>query len=166
MPAEPAAEPVVDIVATPVFELLTAPAEEPAPEEVVVAEVVEALAEADAVLVDEAGEAIPLATEEAAEILLAADPWFMAGRGVKHCFVPTSGGCTIAGCGHLLRKRTPIQDRDRCSWKPPVVILTARSLLRHGTYEENVIIDIEDLFLIGGVPANPTVNWGADGRPR
>ena len=43
------------------------------------------------------------------------------------------------------------------------MILTERSLLRHGTYEENVIIDIEDLFLIGGVPADPTVNWGADG---
>ena len=72
---------------------------------------VEALAEADAVLVDEAGEAIPLATEEAAEILLLLIHWFMsAGETVKHCFMP-SGGCTPvpAGCGTCSDSDTPIQ---------------------------------------------------------
>jgi len=40
------------------------------------ADIVDTLNESDAVLVDESGEAIPLASEEAAEVLAAADPWF------------------------------------------------------------------------------------------
>ena len=59
----------------------------------VVAEVVEALAEADMVLVDEDGEVVPLASEEAAEIIASADPWFDAGGGVIVGYTTLGGVC-------------------------------------------------------------------------
>ncbi len=81
-PTEAPVEPVVDIVATPVFELPpTEEAELPDPAvetvvEVEVAEVVEALADADLVLVDANNEVVPLASEEAADILSVRDPMY------------------------------------------------------------------------------------------
>ncbi len=70
------------------------PAEEPLAEEDL-SEVVQALAEADAILVDENGEEISLASEEAAETLAATDPYFYSG-GEKYCFVYPGGDCS--GC--------------------------------------------------------------------
>ena len=54
--------------------------DEPAAEAVFV-EVVEVLAAEEAVLVDESGEEIPLASQEAAEALTGGDPWFLANDG-------------------------------------------------------------------------------------
>ena len=69
---EPTDEPAVDptLVETQI----------PAPVETeTVAEVVEALAENNAVLLDENGEPLSLASEEAEEAIAAADPWFASG---------------------------------------------------------------------------------------
>jgi hypothetical protein len=46
-----------------------------------VAQVVEVLAAKDAMLVNDSGEQIPLASQQAAEVLSAGDPWFMANDG-------------------------------------------------------------------------------------
>ena len=165
VPAEPTAEPVVDIVATPVFELPpTAPADLPDPVvdtvvEVDLAEVVEALAEADAVLVDENNAVIPLATEEAAEMLAAADPWFTTTVGAvttRYCFMPT-GGCATAPaiCNHCTESTTPIQtaiDAAESHGDDFDGIITVEP----GNYAGNITINVPGLTLYGN-PADPLV---------
>ena len=80
VPAEPTEEVVVEEV-LPTEEVLpeeTAPVEEAAVEEQI-AEVVQAMEESGTVLVDESGEPIPLASEEAVELLTDPDPWVCTG---------------------------------------------------------------------------------------
>jgi hypothetical protein len=79
----------------------TTPAEEPAAEEesapaeeesLTVPEILEALPEGtDLVVLDEGGDALPLATEEAAEVIAAADPFFYDIGGIKWSFMVTCG---------------------------------------------------------------------------
>ena len=121
---------------------------------------VEAMAEADMVLVDEAGEVVPLASQEAAEVIASADPWFMAGS-TKYCFMPT-GGCVVppSGCESTCTvspTNTPIQDAINAAKTHSDFDGTIN--VGPGIYVENVIIDIENLFLIG----SPSSIIGADG---
>jgi hypothetical protein len=92
-------------------------AEEPAAEEVPAAEdvsdIVEALAEADVVLVDAEGAAISLASEEAAEVLTAPDPWYTY-DGVTYRFFETPADgepdpCASYNPGECFTDDSPIQ---------------------------------------------------------
>jgi hypothetical protein len=54
------------------------------PESTDIAEVVTAIADADATVVDESGNALPMTTTETAEALASADPWFVDGLDATH----------------------------------------------------------------------------------
>ncbi len=94
------------VLTTPVFAQDETPPTEPAPEETPVEEAAplgETLAEAGVEVVDESGEAIPLA----AEALTAGDPWFKVGTTV-YTFLYTGGDCT--GIPNCTITATPLQD--------------------------------------------------------
>ncbi|MBI9047196.1 MAG: right-handed parallel beta-helix repeat-containing protein [Anaerolineaceae bacterium] len=114
--------------------------EQPEPEEFneSVANVVEALAEADAVLVDEDGETIPLASETAVEVLAGADPWYQDTSGDIHSYYgidgclgwekPTTGStCT--------ESTTPIQTAIDAAPENTTLYVEA------GIYEEQININ-------------------------
>ena len=118
--------------------------------EVDIAEIVADLAEADVVLTDETGEEIPLASNEAAEILSNPDPYFTR-WGQKHCYV-SSGSCD-SSCNHCTVSSTPIQDaidnvHDYGLPDGGTIYFEA------GTYYENVIINVANLTLYGD-PGDP-----------
>ena len=76
----PTEEPTQDATEQPAVDPTLVETQIPAPAETeTVAEVVEALAENDAVLVDENGEPLSLVSEEAEEAIATADPWFISG---------------------------------------------------------------------------------------
>jgi hypothetical protein len=125
--------------------------EEPAvetPEESLV-EVVAALAEADVVLVNENNELVSLASEEAAEILIAPDPWFWNGDD-KHCFVPLGGSCITTGtepCTTCTLTSTPIQAAINYAIGD-LVLDNPTIFIEADTYAEIVSIDYQ-VTLIG-----------------
>ena len=153
---EPTAEPVVDIVATPVFELPpTAPAEEPpaeapapAVEEEVVAEVVEALAEVNFVITNEAGETVPLASTEAMEILADPDP-----VGCPSGVTPIWMGGTGVGC---TTNYTSIQ----AAINDAMVTTGWTVYVQPGDYAENVVVSKPNITIFGN-PGNLLIS-GAD----
>ena len=72
-------------------------------------EVVEVLAAQEAVLVDESGDEIPLASQQAAEALTGGDPWFMANDGSGEVIGYTSlfGSCSpLVIIGQLCQRQT------------------------------------------------------------
>lgn len=76
-------------------------------EEVTVAEALEQLPEdTDMVVLDESGEALPLASQKAAEIVVSADPYFYDTNGTKYSFMPIDGCEGIQNC---TESDTPIQ---------------------------------------------------------
>ena len=100
---------------------------EPAVETVVeedLTEVVEAIAETGVVLINEEEEAMPMASEEAVELLSSGDPWFIRNNGTvdeKICYVPATGippctdgsadlSCCAVGCDECHSTGTPMQD--------------------------------------------------------
>jgi hypothetical protein len=126
----PAAEEVV-----PVVEEVIIPAEE---ESLTVPEILEALPEGtDLVVLDESGEALPLATQEAAEVVAAADdPFFW--DGTQYVGYSTTGVCAaqVTACN---TSATPLQaalDAFRDSSTATGSIYVAA-----GTYAANVTID-------------------------
>ncbi len=145
--------------------------EEPAaenPEESLV-EVVAALAEADVVLVDENEEVIPLVSEEAAEILLAPDPWFYDVGGIKKCYVPLGGTCIMDGpnpCIECNPTATPIQDAIDLAPEYSTIYIAA-----HDYSTTTILVDREVVlkgvqdettdFISGDVYIN-TVNLGVN----
>ncbi|MCL4257587.1 MAG: hypothetical protein KJZ53_03545, partial [Anaerolineales bacterium] len=150
----PAEEPAPE--ETPVAE--EAPAEEPAPQETL-ADVVQALSESEAVLVDEEGEPVSLASVEAQEILSAPDPWFEdPGDSTKviayqaDCdeWVPPAG--YTGGVCHV--SSTPIQAAINAA---PA---GAQVHVEHGNFIENVTIN-KGLALLG---ANAGINPNTDTR--
>ncbi len=97
VPTEVATEAATEVatdVATeaPVVEETAEPTEAPVVEEETVADVVDALAEEDLVLFDENGNPLPLASEQTAEALSEADPWFVNGN-VAYAYFATQSAC-------------------------------------------------------------------------
>lgn len=130
------------------------PSEEPPAEECPgesVAEVVEALAENNVVLTDEAGEAIQLATVEAEQAIDLADPWFEYG-GETYRYFQAVGACAAAGytTNCVDGTDTPIQDAidqmnalDATGSEPITLNVEA------GTFAEYFYIDRDNLTLSG-----------------
>ena len=122
-----------------------------------VSDVVQALADTGAVLVDGQGNSIPLTTPEAAAALAGADPWFDAGGGVIVGY-SASGVCS-AGVTECHTSATPMQDAINAAPAGVTVFVEA------GSYNEDVAID-KALILtgLGGMAlANSfTLNSGAD----
>ena len=136
-------EPVLDepVVGVPVVE--EAPVEQAAAEAVVV-EVVEVLAAEEAVLVDESGAEIPLASQEAAEALAGGDPWFLDRNGTGEII----GYTTLTGvCAPLVTEchqvEFPVQaaiDDDRS---------TGQDITIEGKYYEQITIKNKNVNLVG-----------------
>ena len=120
---------------------------------------VQALAEVGAVLVDASGNEVPLASEDAAEILATADPYFTSG-GTKYCFVP-SLPCD-ATCGECTVSATPIQDAVNAAGTHTPTDGTIYVL--PGVYSENVTIAVNNLTLMGD-PGDPTAAGAAVTAP-
>ena len=119
---------------------------------------VAALAGSGSVLTGEDGQAIPLATTQAARALSGTDPWFDAGGGVIVGYSPT--GVCSAGVTECHASSTPIQ----------AAIDDVRSIgrtvfIEQGAYNEDVSIS-KKLVMTGlgsGATANSfTLNGGAD----
>ena len=75
-------------------------------------EVVEVLAAQEAVLVDESGDEIPLASQQAAEALTGGDPWFMANDGSGEVIGYTSlfGSCSpLVSAINCIQVSNPVQ---------------------------------------------------------
>jgi hypothetical protein len=109
--------------------------------------VVEDLADLGAVLLDENQEPVSLTSPEAVEILLAPDPYFVRG-GVTHRFLTDCTGYPIDAFNTCTQTSTPIQDavydvRDNGLPTDSTIYV------EFGTYNENVIITVDDLTLYG-----------------
>ena len=123
--------------------------EEPAAEESVVeeapvveedlSEIVASLSEADVVLVDEVGEVIPLASEEAAEMLTAPDPYIVRG-GTTYQFVTdcTPFGGPSATCDE---SANPIQAALDFAIAGEIIVIEA------GTAPEDIHVSTNNLTL-------------------
>ncbi len=160
----PTSEPVSpeDTEDTPdLLEVIASPLEEsPAIETETVAEVVEALSEADAVLITDAGEPLPLVTEQAAEVIEGSDPYFF--NGVEWVGYSASGICPaiVTVCN---TSSTPFQAAINAASAGSTIYVEA------GTYTEQLIID-HSLIIVGNDSLNtfinaPTVlNAGASGE--
>ncbi|CAG1001721.1 hypothetical protein ANAEL_03015 [Anaerolineales bacterium] len=140
-PVEVEDEPVVDESA--VGESVAQPApEETITEEVTIPEILEQLPEDTAlVVVDEEGEALPLVSTEAAEVLAAPDPYFTAG-GTTYRFLPSGADCSAYAAGTCFTSDTPIQDAvvylsTTLNTKPD----DGNIYVESGTYTENVFVD-------------------------
>jgi hypothetical protein len=108
----------------------SAPAEEESP---TVPEILEALPEGtDLVVLDEGGDALPLATQEAAEVVAAADPYFYDTGGVKRSFMTVCG--TTPNCTET---PTPIQTAVEAFLSKNG---TGNIFVESGTYTEDVTI--------------------------
>jgi hypothetical protein len=157
--AEEAAQPPAD---EPAAEE-PAPAEEPAAveEAAAVAEVLEQLPEdTELVVLDEGGEALPLATEEAAEVLAAPDPYFTVGGTLYQftaadCDPDTAGD---QGCS------TPIQAAIDYLAGLDATPDDGTIYVEAGTYNEGISIDggwwssLGDLWLMGAGSGSTMVN--------
>jgi hypothetical protein len=162
---QPADAPVVEqpVADTPVVDAPAATVEEPATEEVAatVSEVLEALPEGtDLVVQNESGEALPLASQEAAEaVASAADPYFYDINGEKYSYMFPGQCGTTPNC---TESDTPIQAavyafRDNQNATGEIFILA-------GTYNEDVYItgysgNLANLTgLIGASSGSTTIN--------
>lgn len=116
-------------------------AEEPAAE-ADLSEVVEDLSEAEIVIVDESGEEVPLASQEAAEVLSAPDPWVVRG-GVTHRFMADCTGQPVDAFNTCTVTATPVQDAINFAVSGETVNLGA------GTFVEDIEVVGKDITLQG-----------------
>jgi parallel beta-helix repeat protein len=142
-------------------EVIPSPMEEsPASETETVAEVVEILAEADAVLITEGGEALPLVTEQAAEVIEGSDPYFF--NGVEWVGYSASGVCPaiVTTCN---TSSTPFQAAINAASSGTTIYVEA------GTYTEQLVID-HSLIIVGNgslntfIDAPAVLNTGTNGE--
>jgi hypothetical protein len=161
---EPAA--VVEEVAPPAQE--SAPvAEEVAPaveEPLTVPEILEAAPEGtDLVVLDENGEALTLASDEAAVVLAAPDPYFTVG-GTTYRFFDSAGNCSGYTNCFISAGDTPIQDAIDFLAALDATPDDGYIYVESGTYNESVTIDgslwsnLGNLGLIGAGSDVTTVN--------
>ena len=112
--------------------------------EAIVAEVVEVLAAEEAVLVNDSGEEIPLASQEAAEVLTSGDPWFLANDGSGDVIGYTSlfGTCAplVTICIEVAYPVQAAIDDVRS---------TGQDITIDGDYYEQITIVNKDVNLIG-----------------
>lgn len=132
-------------------------------------EIINVMAEADAVLVDANNEPIPLASNEAGEVLASADPYFTRG-GTKYCFEASGtcdGSCNF--CNNFpgtsgIPTSTPIQDAiNNVEFFGNPDDDTIYVLPGLSAYFENLVIHADDLTLMGdpGDPTEPGVGANA-----
>ena len=141
-------EPAVEepVVEDPAVEIpaVEEPLVEQAATEAEVVEVVEVLAAEEAVLVDESGAEIPLASQEAAEALASGDPWFLANDGSGEVIGYTTMGGLCAPLVTICYERDfPVQaaiDDDRS---------TGQDITIDGDYYEQITIKNKDVNLVG-----------------
>ena len=167
--AAPTEEPVVDLAPTEEPIVDAAPTEEPAAdlaptEEPVVdaaptesvAEAVQAMAEAGAVLVDENGQPIPLASQEAESVLSGGDPYFDDGTGTIIGYSST-GLCppVVDTCNSSI---TPLQDAITAAPAGATVYIET------GDYNtDSTIVISKALTLAGPVGGGATVQGTSSG---
>lgn len=144
----PADPPVVEVpvVEEPVVEepVIEEPAAEQPAAEAAVAEMVEVLAAEESVLVNESGEEIPLASQEAAEALAGGDPWFLANDGSGEVIGYTSlfGVCAplVTICYEVAHPVQAAIDDTRS---------TGQDITIEGDYYEKITIVNKDVNLVG-----------------
>jgi hypothetical protein len=137
--APAAEEPVAD---APIVEQPAA--EEPVAEDATVAEILEAAPEGtEVVVLDETGEALPLASEDAAVVLAAPDPYFTVG-GTTYRFFDSAGDCSAYNAGvdcFISAGDTPIQDAIDFLAGLDATPDDGYVYVEGGTYNESVTID-------------------------
>jgi len=131
--------------------------EVPAQTEVTAA--VEAMVDTGAVLLDSAGEPIPLASSEAVEIIQNTDPWFattVGGHKDYHFFVQNCGTfvlpftVTLPDEVYCHTSGTPIQASIDYVGNDLTTALDDNTIhVLNGTYQENVTINVDGLTLLG-----------------
>ena len=140
------------------------------------AAVVAAVAEADVVLVDANEQPIPLASEESAELLSNADPYFVSG-GEKYCYI-AGGNCASMGCNYCNGTAGETGDITSTPLQDAIFAASGKTIngdtihVEAGDYHENVTIGIgnKDVILLGAgvvnvdaftlsVPVNNLNSW-------
>lgn len=107
-------------------------------------EIIETMDETGAVLVDENGSPIPLATEEALELLTVPDPYIVRG-GVTYRFLPAGGCAAFPGDPNCTESATPIQSAINFSLDGETIFVDP------GTYVEQLNIN-KDITLQATAP--------------
>lgn len=127
--------------------------EDPAVEETAVSEILEQLPEDTAlVFVDEEGEALPLVSTEAAEVLAAPDPYFTIGT-TTYRFFGAAGACAAGGYAAdcFDDSATPIQDAiDYLSIILKTKPTDGNIYVESGAYIEDVYVDGSAWTTAGG----------------
>ncbi len=114
-------------------------------------DVVAALNDAGAVLLDENGNSVPLVSQQAADALVNGDPYFNDGAGHIVGYTTTSGTCDASVTpGFCHQTNTPLQ--DAISAAPSGATISIES----GVYNENVVIAKQ--VILTGLGAGATVN--------
>jgi hypothetical protein len=121
-------------------------------------EIVEALEEADLIIVDETNEEIPLASVEAAEVLTTSDPWYETSiPGVFDGWATDPSGCAsivYSSGGTCHTSSTPLQSAINAAPDNATIII-------EGTYNEQVEIIDKNLNLVGGSAGSGLSAMGA-----
>jgi parallel beta-helix repeat protein len=152
VPADPTEVVPMDAAATdaPVDPTATADVSTPAPVEPT-ADVVAALNDVGAVLLDENGNAVPLGSQQAADALAETDPWFDAGLGVIVGYSKT--GVCAAVVTECHTSSTPIQAAIND------VRSTSKTIsIEAGTYTEQIVIS-KSLTLVGAGQGLTTIQF-------
>jgi hypothetical protein len=122
-----------------------------------IADITQTLADANAVLVDQSGNSIPLSSNQAADLLSGTDPWFDAGSGV---IVGYSAGACAVGVTECNFSATPIQAAINDSRSNAKTIF-----VEQGNYSENVVIAKQVILLgqgTGATTSSFSLQSGAD----
>ncbi|MHB8778062.1 MAG: right-handed parallel beta-helix repeat-containing protein [Anaerolineales bacterium] len=146
--AAPTEEPVVDLAPTEVPVVDVPPTES-------VSDVVAALADANAVLLDADGNPIPLASQEAADSLAAPDPYIVR-AGVTHRFLTSCTGQPVDATNTCTESSTPIQAAINFAIAGETVYVEA------GTYLEGRIVIDKNLTIVGDSANKPVIQPNVD----
>lgn len=106
------------------------------------AAVVEELSAAELVIVDDAGQALPMASQEAAQVISAPDPWVVRG-GVTHRFMADCTGQPVDANNTCTVTTTPVQDAIDFALSGETVYIGA------GTFVEDIEVVGKDITLQG-----------------
>jgi hypothetical protein len=121
------------------------PSMQPKVEESLAIEVA-AIAESDLVLLDENDQPVPLASNQAVEIIKSADPYFTSG-GLKYCYVHIGETCSVDCADRCYASATPIQ--NAINGAATLFPDDGKIYVEPGIYEENITINVNGLTLYG-----------------